>query len=409
MAKQDNLTDFLVDVADAIREKKGSSEKINPQNFSEEIRSIESGQVTEVEEKDINFYDYDGTLLFSYTIPEAQALTELPTPKGHSGLIFDGWNWDYEDVIALDYPMDIGAMYRTDDGKTRLYINVITRAAMDVPLYFSQSVDRGVVIDWGDGTSNETIEGTGYLSITHHYNDVGEYCISLDVVEGCLLTLGSNQANVSILGLVRSSSPLTYATYLDKVELGYRVAFTGNTFKYSLLTSIAIPKDCGFSSSSAFYGVSRLKALVLPRVEGGSGTNQFTNAYSIRYALLPKITNNSGGIANNCENLKHIRLADSIKVLSPNSLRGCYSISGVLIPSSLTALDAYAIYSMYSLRLLDFRRCKQIPINKGNNDIPSDTIVVVPDELYDEWKIATNWSGVASQIMKASDYESIYG
>jgi hypothetical protein len=46
MSKQDNLHDFLVDIADAIREKKGSSEKINPQNFSEEIRSIESGTGT---------------------------------------------------------------------------------------------------------------------------------------------------------------------------------------------------------------------------------------------------------------------------------------------------------------------------------------------------------------------------
>lgn len=45
MAKNNNLHDFLTDVADAIREKKGSSEKINPQNFSEEIRSIESGEM----------------------------------------------------------------------------------------------------------------------------------------------------------------------------------------------------------------------------------------------------------------------------------------------------------------------------------------------------------------------------
>lgn len=43
MSKQDNLTDFLTDVADAIREKKGTTDKINPQNFSEEIRSIEGG------------------------------------------------------------------------------------------------------------------------------------------------------------------------------------------------------------------------------------------------------------------------------------------------------------------------------------------------------------------------------
>ena len=40
MAKNDNLTDFLVDVADAIREKEGSSEPINPQEFSDRIRSL---------------------------------------------------------------------------------------------------------------------------------------------------------------------------------------------------------------------------------------------------------------------------------------------------------------------------------------------------------------------------------
>lgn len=43
MAKTDNLTDFLTDVADAIRAKKGTTEPINPQDFSAEIESIESG------------------------------------------------------------------------------------------------------------------------------------------------------------------------------------------------------------------------------------------------------------------------------------------------------------------------------------------------------------------------------
>lgn len=43
MAKNDNLKDFLTDVADAIREKKGTSEPINPQDFSSEIASIETG------------------------------------------------------------------------------------------------------------------------------------------------------------------------------------------------------------------------------------------------------------------------------------------------------------------------------------------------------------------------------
>ena len=44
MAKNDNLKDFLTDVADAIREKKGTEDLINPQNFSEEIRNLQSGE-----------------------------------------------------------------------------------------------------------------------------------------------------------------------------------------------------------------------------------------------------------------------------------------------------------------------------------------------------------------------------
>lgn len=40
MAKTDNLTDFLTGVADAIRTKKGTTAKINPQNFETEIGSI---------------------------------------------------------------------------------------------------------------------------------------------------------------------------------------------------------------------------------------------------------------------------------------------------------------------------------------------------------------------------------
>ena len=43
MAKNDNLKDFLTDVANAIREKKGTTDLINPQDFSAEIASIETG------------------------------------------------------------------------------------------------------------------------------------------------------------------------------------------------------------------------------------------------------------------------------------------------------------------------------------------------------------------------------
>lgn len=43
MAKNNNLTDFLTDVANAIREKEGSIGTINPQDFSSKIKAISTG------------------------------------------------------------------------------------------------------------------------------------------------------------------------------------------------------------------------------------------------------------------------------------------------------------------------------------------------------------------------------
>ena len=43
MAKNNNLKDFLLDLANAIRRKKGTTAKINPQNFSSEVESIQTG------------------------------------------------------------------------------------------------------------------------------------------------------------------------------------------------------------------------------------------------------------------------------------------------------------------------------------------------------------------------------
>lgn len=44
MAKDNNLQDFLTDIADAIREKKGTTDKINPQDFATEIANL-SGSI----------------------------------------------------------------------------------------------------------------------------------------------------------------------------------------------------------------------------------------------------------------------------------------------------------------------------------------------------------------------------
>lgn len=66
MAKNDNLTDFLTDIANAIRSKKGTNAKINPQNFSSEISSIET-EVSDVSGGYTGHADVEGLKSIGWT------------------------------------------------------------------------------------------------------------------------------------------------------------------------------------------------------------------------------------------------------------------------------------------------------------------------------------------------------
>lgn len=63
MAKNDNLTDYLTDLADGIRAKKGTTEPINPQDFRKEIESISGGGNGGGAEGDWEYYKFDGVNL----------------------------------------------------------------------------------------------------------------------------------------------------------------------------------------------------------------------------------------------------------------------------------------------------------------------------------------------------------
>ena len=143
---------------------------------------------------DVTFIDYDGSVLYSYSLAEAQALTKLPTLPSHDGLVCQGWNWTLEAIKALNRPVTVGAMYITDDGATRLHIRIATVGRMTVPLYIGQTVTNGVSIDWGDGSAAETLSGTGNVNTSHTYAEPGDYVISLMPQDGCILSFGGGSA-----------------------------------------------------------------------------------------------------------------------------------------------------------------------------------------------------------------------
>ena len=308
MAKNNNLTDFLTDVADAIRAKKGTTAKINPQNFSSEIASISTGggsSSATVSKSDVNFYDYDGTLLHSYSKSAFLALSALPDLPTKEGLTCQGWNYTIakakEYVTSYDV-LDIGATYITDDGKTRLYIRIAAAGRMTVPLYFSQTVANGVTIDWGDGSATQTLSGTGNKNTTHTYASIGDYVITLKVNSGTL-GLGNGSSSYCVMGATGNNGRV-YCNMLQKVEIGKNVTSIGTyAFNYCYsLASVVIPSGVTSIGERAFHyccGMAYYDFRASKSVPTLSSTNAFNNIPSDCKIVVPDSLYSSWTIATN--------------------------------------------------------------------------------------------------------------
>ena len=448
MSKDNNLHDFLVDIADAVREKKGTSDPINAQNLSEEIRSIEGGGATEVEMKDVNFYDYDGTRLYSYSWEEAMAMTELPPLPTQKGLICQEWNYTLEDIKAQNGACDVGATYITDDGKTRFYLTIDNERAKDIWLYLSGNIE----VNWGDGTIESHNGST--LQLNHKYAEYGDYVVSIDVKSGTFELKGSDTSNV--MGDILAPSSERYGS-LRRVEIGHSVmgidSFTfrnfpslqrvvipngvtkdigTSAFQYCpSLQSVVIPKGIKGFGNNAFYNCSSLQIVVIPNSVYYAGTNSLHLCSSLLRVVIPNGMTSIGNYTfDNCVYLQNVVISEDIKdikpyvfqhcsslqrVVIPNSVtsigdcafRYCSSLQRVVIPNSVTSIGNYALYDLRSCAYIDFSNHTSIPaLSAGYSigNLNARTKIIVPDVLYDEWIAATNWAGLVSYIVKDSEY-----
>ena len=352
-----NTTD-LTKVASAIREKGGTSDPlVYPDGFVTAIQAIQTGgSSTPGTPGDISFYDYDGTIVTSWTLAELATKTALPDYPSHNGLICQGWNWSLADLKTANRKMSVGAMYITDDGKTRIYIHLEEgRTSPVLGVCPKGTVD----VDWGDGTVHGTLTGsstsTAVYTSAHHYAAPGDYVIQLTVT-------GS-------MGF-RSNGPLIYASKSDNRDYVYRNA--------------------------------------IRKVELGSGVTSignyaFSDCYSLSSITIPDGVTSIGDYAfSNCCSLSSITIPDGVTSIGSSAFENCRSLSSITIPDGVTSIGNYAFRSCYGMRYYDFSACTAIPALSNTNafnDIPSDCQMLIPSSLYNNWKAATNWATYASKMV----------
>ena len=417
----------LTSIADSIRKKTGKKDKLTfPTGFVSEIDSIQTGggsaPAEEVTESDVNFFDYDGTLIASYTEAEAKELTALPTPPEHSGLVFQGWNYTLEEVIANAEMADIGALYATDDGATRLEIEIASESRKDMRICFYQSKKNGVLIDWGDGNSERSANVNSFTFATHNYDVAGRYTIKLTVDDDCEVKLGQNSGGVMVLFNAAAGSAykaellsvnignhitglnngaFNYSYGLSRISMAKSIASIGaECFAFSAIRYITIPAGVDTIDYDTFNECRALSNISLPVSVQNIGNNAFRTCQALSRFNMKYVTNPGSYAFAECHNLKEISLKEGITYIPNGILSECKSLVRVEFLGNVKMLYSYALRKCTSIKTVDFTHCTAVPT--AQNEIfysyPSDLEILVPAALADEWKQATNWTAFASKI-----------
>ena len=370
MAKTDNLTDFLTGVANAIRTKKGTTAKINPQNFETEIGSITTSKPEQ--EKTITITTNGsrtvtpdgGKVLSKVTITTNVPAT--PTQEKTAELALANGN----QVIS------------PDSGKVLSKVTIIKPVAL-IPENIRKNTEIGGVIgalEEAKPEQEKTAEATNSRQIISP--NVGK-TLSKVVIEAAPLPSGNNsfykntnkclinmESKTLILGCNDSVIPsdigitsigdfaFSYCDGLTSVTIPDSVTSISNAAFWSCkgLTNITIPDNVISIGSDAFGGCSGIESLVVT-----TGNKKYHSANNCiietetkklivgcKTSIIPSdgsVTSIGDSAFSGCRDLTSIIIPDSVTSIGVNAFWSCRNLTSVTISNNVTSIGNYAFYS----------------------------------------------------------------
>lgn len=260
----------------------------------------------------VMFFDYDGTLVETWTYEELQQANALPSGPDHTSenLTFDGWNYTIADLLAQVSPIVVGACYKATDGLT--HIKIKATFYLNFNLYVNSNKAE-YTIDWGDGTTNTvTTLNTGTSNNTAHtYASQGTYDITISSTD--TYKLGYNSWTNCVIG-ANSSQPYR-AMEIEEVQLSEKVSGLKTHCFYNAynLKKIAIPSTLLDIGGNQIY-YSRVSAFVYPRglmMANAVGTS-YMQVYMKVISIPNTVTDIVNSFTNNEYNLEYFSIPISV-------------------------------------------------------------------------------------------------
>ena len=365
------------------------------------IDSIPGGGGGGASFNDVNFYDYDGTILHSYTKQQFLALTEMPSnpDRTSEGLTAQGWNWtlqDAKDRVSLYGFLDIGQLYNTPNGETKLFIDV-EDATVVSRLYFATEVRKDVTIDWGDGNTEISNNDLYYGFYNHTYSSEGKYVITLTPNSGNI-KLGHN-------GNIYGNNINESSTFLKKIFIGSKSIIDG-----SLLTgrshcceyiTIAQGVDIVSIQSNTFAQLYSCKCIILPEISNSlttTGSAFFDNRSLIAISFSKNIKTSGSDCFNKSPYLKRL-LLDSNYDIGSSICYMCAGLEKIVISNTVQTIGSSAFAECLNLK--EVYCFATTPPSLGTyafNNAFSTLKIYVPSSAVEDYKVASRWSDYASKI-----------
>ena len=336
----------LTDIGDAIRAKTGGSASMTPLEMPDEIASIISSGP---EIKEVTFFDYDGTVLYSYTTEEFLALTAMPAIVSNTEMTSQGWNWTFAGAktwVQKYGMLSIGQTRVPADNSTRIIIN----AEAGKTFKFTMSGTYSGTVDWGDESTPETLAQNN----THVYMSDEWYTVRIHTITGnhYMLTFsdGGYMVDEVNLGIHAVDEILTnYGDSLCNVRVfSFSNGITkinGNFLRRDVhLKSLIHPTSIttiGYFDQ-VYYS---LKAISYP--EGFVASTIIT----FPKAELITVASSSPGYAQNMHACKYFVIADDLTAFSGNQhYRYLYNLEKLYIPKNVTSIANNYFQDMWKIK-----------------------------------------------------------
>ena len=364
--------------------------------------NVSGGGQPSASPKAVNFIDYDGSVLYSYSESDALALTDLPANPSHSGLTAQGWNWTLAQIKAQlaampGVPVWVGQMYITDDGKTRIYCHFETGRLAP---YLGLGVNGTVTVDWGDGSSTDTLTGTSLTTVKtvqHTYSAAGDYTITLTVMSGSFEFFGAS----NVAHILKKSTETTaninrvYANAVQRVEMGANANIGYYAFYYcSSLTSITIPDGVTSIGDNAFYYCYSLASITIPDGVTSIGSTAVRSCSSLTSITIPDGVTSIGSSAfQYCYSLASITIPDGVTSIGSSAFSNCSSLASITIPDGVTSISSNTFQNCYGLGEIHFLPTTPPTVSAANafQNLQTDCKIYVPAGSLAAYTSATNY------------------